>query len=84
MCLVESHVGPQWPWGRFFEVFRSHLEGHFGGEIDEKWDGVSMCFRDAFWSCFGMVLSAFWESLWCQNDAQREKGGFVEMLVSLM
>ena len=34
-------------------------------------------------SGFNMVLAMFWESVWCQNDDQKAKGGFVEMLVLL-
>ena len=72
--LLGSHMAPQWPQGRFFEVFRFLLGGHFGGEIDEKWGGVSMCFRDSFWMGFGVISGLFWETFKCQNDAQKEKG----------
>ena len=33
-----------------------------------------MCFRDAFWKGFGVVLGLFWVTVWCQNDDQKEKG----------
>ena len=39
-----------------------------------------MCFRDAFWMGFGMISALFWETFRCQNDAQKEKGRFVELL----
>ena len=32
---------------------------------------------------FGMISGLFWETFRCQNDAQKEKGRFVEMLVYL-
>ena len=38
-------------------------------------------FRDDFLSGFRAVLGMFWETFWCQNDDQKAKGGFVEMLV---
>jgi len=42
-----------------------------------------MCFRDGFLIGFRVVLGMFWETFWCQNDDQKAKGGFVEMLVLL-
>ena len=42
-----------------------------------------MCFRDVFWMGFGVISGVFWETFRCQNDAQKEKGRFVELLVSL-
>ena len=83
LCLLGSHVAPQCPQGRFVVAFRCHLRGHFGGEIDEKWGCVSMCFRDAFWMGFGVRSGLFLETFRCQNDAQKEKGRFVEILVLL-
>ena len=38
-------------------------------------------FSDGFLSGFRMVLGMFWETFWCQNDDQKAKGGFVEMIV---
>ena len=32
---------------------------------------------------FGMISGLFWETCKCQNDAQKEKLRFVELLVSL-
>ncbi len=32
-------------------------------------------------SGFKVVLGRFWNTCWCQNDDQKAKGGFVEMLV---
>ena len=32
---------------------------------------------------FGMFSGPFWETFRCQNDEQKEKGRFVEMLVLL-
>ena len=40
-----------------------------------------MCFRDDVFSGFIMALGMFPETFWCQNDDQKAKGGFVEMLV---
>ena len=40
-----------------------------------------MCFRDAFFCGFRMVLGMFGERFGCQNDDQKAKGGFVEMIV---
>ena len=42
-----------------------------------------MCFRDAFGMGFGVISGLFWETFRYQNDAQKEKGRFVELLVSL-
>ena len=42
-----------------------------------------MCFRDDFLSGFRVVLGMFWETVWYQNEDQKAKGGFVEMLVLL-
>ena len=32
---------------------------------------------------FGVISELFWETFRCQNDAQKEKGRFVELLVSV-
>ena len=40
-----------------------------------------MCFWDAFWMGFGVISGLFWETFRCRNDAKKEKGRFVEMLV---
>ena len=42
-----------------------------------------MCFRDGFLSGFKVISGTFWETFLCQNDDQKAKGGFVEMLVLL-
>jgi len=42
-----------------------------------------MYFRDASWIGFGVVLGLFLVTFELQNDDQKQKGGFVEMLVLL-
>ena len=63
------------------EDFGSHFGGHSEPTIYQIWCRVWMCFRDDFLSGFRMVLGMCWETFWCQNDDQKAKGGFVEMLV---
>ena len=44
-----------------------------------------MLFFDVFSGCFldnfGVVLGLFGVTFWCQNDDQKEKGRFVEVVV---
>ncbi len=83
MCLLGSHVAPQCARARFVEALRFRLGGNFEGEIDEKWGRVWMCFRDGFWIGFGVIPGLFKETFKCRNNAQKEKGRFVEMLALL-
>ena len=66
------------------EDFGAHFGGHLESKICESWRRFGMWFRDVFVSDRRVVLGMFWESFWCQNDDQKAKGGFVEMLVLLM
>ena len=38
-------------------------------------------FTDCFLDGFGMIPGVFWETFRYQNNAKKEKGRFVEMLV---
>ena len=73
--------GPIVPPGRFMEDFGDHFGSHLESNIFDVWCRCWMSFRDAFLSGFRMFLDMFWEALWCQNDMQKAKGGFVKMLV---
>ena len=42
-----------------------------------------MYFRDAFWMGLGIRSGLFCELFKCQNDAQKEKGRFVKLFLSL-
>ena len=60
-----------------------HSGGHSESKSCQIWCRFLMCFRDVFLNGFRMVLGMFWEAFWCQNDDQKAKGGFVELLVLL-
>ena len=77
---------PCGPWchpGGLIEDFGGHFGGHLESKIYKFWCLFLICFRDGFLNGFRMVLGMFWETFWCQNDDQKAKGGFVEMLVLL-
>ena len=40
-------------------------------------------FSGFFLNGLRVVVGMCWETFWCQNDDQKAKGGFVEMLVLL-
>ena len=63
--------------------FGAHVGGHLESKICQIWCRFWMCFRDDLLSGFRAVLGMFWETCWCQNDDQKAKGGFVEMIVLL-
>ena len=65
------------------EDFCAHFGGHLDSKIYKNWCRVWVCVRDDFLSGFKLVLGMFLEICWCQNDDQKAKGGFVEMLVLL-
>ena len=72
------------PPGSILKVFGRHFGSHFEFQICEIWCRFSICFRDVFGKGFGLVLGLFWKTFWCQNDDQKEKGRFVEIVVLLM
>ena len=80
---IRVPCGPKCPPGRFIDDFGAHFGGHLDSKIYQIWCRVWMCFRDILLSGFRVVLDMFWETCWCQNDDQKAKGGFVEMLVLL-
>ena len=71
------------PPGSILKDFGRHLGVHFEPKIHKIWCWFSMCFWDAFWRDFGVVLGLFWVTFWYKNDDQKQKGRFVEMLVLL-
>ena len=66
------------------EDFGAHFGGHFESKIHDIWCRFCMCFRDVFLSGSRMVLGMFWKTFWCQNEDQKAKGAFVEIVVLLM
>ena len=57
---------------------------HFGAPLEPKSSKVGVDYRCVFrmvWRGFGVVLGLFWVIFLCQNDDEKEKGGFVEILV---
>ena len=75
---IRIPCGPKCPPCRFIDDFGTYFGGHLESKIYDIRCRFWMCFRDGG---FRVVLAMFWETCWCQNDDQKAKGGFVEMLV---